>query len=301
MAKNSKHAAQRAKKKNEKDKKRKTQALARRRDDAFRAAAAAEIRARQKAGEDVYRDWKPELEGIHGLALRTRRSVFETARTLEHLVHHGTALPDYIWTSTRVRALPTEELVAKLAALGITADRERFLEGTRQDISALAFWEREWEPGVADTTHVRELDFAALATCDLWRRWQPERPSSQMLLDLLIDSDEARHHEDFALAAEKSLELWSRLREVLPGTRTIAQAQDRIGVKWDFVALVDELYEHTDAAREKRPDLLARTATALDQVLAEMTDIEEAVREEWTDYRLDLGASGQKPALTAGP
>jgi len=298
MAKNDKAAAQRAKKKHQKDKKRKLEVVKKRRTEAERLAVEAEVRSMHRAREDVLRDWKPEQEGVHGLAMRSQRNLFETARSLEHLAHHGTALPDYLWTTSRIAALSTEDIVAKLAPIGIETSQAGFAEGSKQDISALGYWERAWEPGLADTTPVRDLDFAALAACELWQRWQPERPSSEMMLARLIDADEAEHHEDYALAGEKALEMWSFLRTTLPGKRTVDQIQERLHVDWDFMSWTDQLFEYGDKTRETRPELGARIAEAFEQMLAEVTDADEDERLEWIDFRAKLTApAGSVPAV----
>ena len=289
MAKNnSKAAAQRAKKKHQKDTKRKLDVAAKRRSEAERAAGEAAVRAIQKAREDVLREWKPEIEGIHGLAMRSQRNLFETARSLEHLAHHGTALPDYLWTVSRVAAMSTEDIVTKLGGIGIETDQARFVSGSKQDISALGYWERALEPGLADTTPVRDLDFAALATCELWQRWQSERPSSEMMLGLLIDADEAEHHEDHALAGEKSLQMWGFLRTVLPETRTVAQIEAALHVDWDFLSWTDQLVEYGQAVRETKPELAQRIAAAVDQFIAEVSDAGDEERDAWREDRATL-------------
>src|SRR5690242_1741157 len=107
MAKNDKHAAQRAKKKHERDKKRKDAVAKKRRNEAERTAAVAAVRSLQKAREDILRAWNPEKEGVHGLAMRSQRNLYETARSLEHLAHHGQELPAFLWTPKRITAMST--------------------------------------------------------------------------------------------------------------------------------------------------------------------------------------------------
>lgn len=180
---------------------------------------------------------------------RARQSFFSPAEIIALL----TTLP---YTISTVRAWSTDELLEKLAGVGVELTRERFLEEARDFTSA-------WKLGMtwidpARDFIAREPDLIGLAACELWRRWLPERPSVEMLYDRLHSYDpvltSASDHEDWT-------SLWRIIDALLPEEIDTIDAAERhldfpLGLeKWVMSATID-LHDHT-------PDELAPEAAEI--------------------------------------
>src|SRR5262245_8149875 len=82
------------------------------------------------------------------------------------------------------RALSDDELLRKLASLGIPLDREQFLSRIRPFVSAAEAAQVVYDqPGLK--IPVKDQDWVWIAFTCLWERWSPERPSLEMIDDAM--------------------------------------------------------------------------------------------------------------------
>jgi hypothetical protein len=115
------------------------------------------------------------------------------------------------WTRAKVAQMTTENIEAQLCAYGVNHSRERFLALARTRLSAWTIasaWLDEDDVGCAGT---KEEDFLGIAACELWQRWIPERPSTEMLDDWMQDGYELSQARDHARACDT----WSKVWQVL--------------------------------------------------------------------------------------
>lgn len=131
-----------------------------------------------------------------------------------------------LWTPSRVAALGTDEILARLRELGIEMSRERFVSLAADRTSAWTISE-PWR-ATANTPWKalsrEDDDFLGLAACELWKRYCPDRPSQEMLDDWM----QAGYHlasDDEAAACERWMATWDVIRARLrPEMRTCDQA-----------------------------------------------------------------------------
>lgn len=210
MGKNNAAAAHRAKKKHEKDLKRKNVA-ARKRPETTASAAVFMPPGRAT-------DWLPVVEGIEGLAARLLLPFYEAAYLPSSPFFEGAdrpPLPDAVWTRAKVVALETSDIVARLEELGVTIDREAFIAGTPRFGSAAQVARDAWFPLLPATADVHARDFSTLAACELWRRWRPEVPSQEMLLELVLLGEDSLYRRDGPTAIEHWIGFWGMLQPLL--------------------------------------------------------------------------------------
>lgn len=257
MGKKSGSAGQRGKKKHARE-------MARRKAPATRppAAAAAHV-GRSRSG------WLPAEEGIEGLVRRLEIHYHEAAHhAAEHAGVSPAELPGVLVTPARVAALGTPDLLARLGALGVTTDRDAFLAATATAGSALQFATERWLPllGAAATVHDRDL--VRLAACDLWKRFRPEAPSTEGLLDLFQRGfAHARKQED-AAAVRLWLDFWAALRPRLTADlRTLDAVNGFFGEGFtEFDTWIEVLVNATEGVVKGEPDLVRRVVALLDEV-----------------------------------
>jgi hypothetical protein len=114
-----------------------------------------------------------------------------------------------LWRGSTVAAMPTDEVEARLAILGVNYDRAEFLALIPSKQSA---WEigEEWGRGLVAVGSA-DRDFFGLGACELWRRFCPEKPSVEMIDDWVC--------EGFALVGQKkptdALRSWSKVWETI--------------------------------------------------------------------------------------
>ncbi|MCK6507161.1 hypothetical protein L6R53_27960 [Myxococcota bacterium] len=108
--------------------------------------------------------WDPLRDGIHGWAARERTDFWRAALDLDGRED----LPEGLWTPRRVAALSTEDLVGRLAALGVQTDPASFraLADTWHTATAMVVhgWRAPMPEGALDQ------DLVLLAARELYRR-----------------------------------------------------------------------------------------------------------------------------------
>lgn len=286
MGKRGKSEAQRAKKKERKAQKRK-KLLASRKEVLPRAAKADE----RADDRDILPDWRPvpqiwrstltwapSIEGLLGLAKKRGIHPHEAAVTADCpgcLV--GVERPPELWTRPKIGALTTDDILARLGALGVRVDEASFAEAARRHRSAWDLARDEWLAGPRGKESVHDRDFLGLAAHELWTRWMPDKPSTEMLLEPLF---EQRHTSDTWDDAELSLAFWRGLKPVLtPEMRTADCIDDLLEGSGDsfFNWSLDFAQESAAAADELGPPVATQLARALGEMLEQLTGEDE----EW--------------------
>jgi hypothetical protein len=268
-------AAQRAKKKHEREVKRR------------RAQSKRRLSTTARVGQAKWRlpgprllDWLPAVDGIEGLAAGERMHPYEAARIVEHLSWFelgGTKLPDVVWTPSKVAALATAELLAHLERFGIRADARAFVMATPRFGSAWRYARETWFPAMLATASVHDRDFAGLAACELWRRWRADTPSQEMLLDPLLLGQAHADHHDYAAATARWIEFWALLRPMLsPEARTTAAADALLEGGGPLLSWASDLATAALYTSERDTALARRAAQVLAEVLAQFCDEDEA-------------------------
>jgi hypothetical protein len=261
-------SAQRARKKHEKEQKRR-KAVAQKRQ--AKAASAARPAASRALGPV----WDAAAQGIEGLAAQSRVLFYEAVHRVADFacIDCGAAeeLPDALWTAAKVVALETAALVDRLARLGVTADRDAFVAATSPFRSAVAYAREAWLPLLPETSDVHARDFACLAACELWKRWRPEPPSHEMLLDALLPGDDRARHGDDTAAIEHWLRFWSLLLPLLtPEVRTTPAADALVGGGGGLFNWASDLSMAAMNGEVADP-LKRRVAGALREIVAQFT------------------------------
>jgi hypothetical protein len=266
-------AAQRAKKKHEKDQARKKTLASKQQ--------ARPVPAARPPVPEPRAAWSPEVEGISGLAARHGCSFFAAARAMSTETGDERKLPAAVWTPPRVERLSTREIEARLSQLGIHTSPEGFVGATRPGGSAVAYAREAWLAALPPESDVHARDFACLAACELWKRWRPDTASQEMLLEVELLSAIAAERGNSAKGIECGFRLWSLLRPLLtPAMRTTEAAELLFGegppgalFNWasDFsMAAMNAALDDKEAGR--------RGAEVLAEVLAQFPDEPEGWR-----------------------
>jgi tetratricopeptide (TPR) repeat protein len=106
--------------------------------------------------------------------------------------------------------MATDRIVGELAAAGVDIDVTAFGELARSHISAWAL-SQTWR-----TSAFADPEFVGLAACELWRRCVPERPSLEMLDELMQEGYDALERGDAPGACQTWIRMWDALLAVLP-------------------------------------------------------------------------------------
>ena len=171
--------------------------------------------------------WLPAAEGIEGLAARVGIHYYEAAcNAADHAGATPNLLPSVVMIPSRVAALGTPALLARLAALGVVTDQDAFLATIGAEVSAVKLANDVWIPHLAASTTVHDRDFVRLAACELWKRLRPETPSTEGLLDLLHRGFDHARRDDDPAAVEIWLDFWTQLRKLLPPEARTLKAVD---------------------------------------------------------------------------
>jgi hypothetical protein len=267
MAKKNNSAAQRNKKKHAKEVKRKGKPSTR----PGRLPAPAPL-AKSRFG------WLPAKEGIEGLAARVGIHYYEAAYgAAEHAGATPDLLPSVVMTPARIVALGTPALLARLAALGVVTDQDAFLAAIGSEVSAVKLANDAWIPLLADGATVHDRDLVRLAACELWKRFRPEIPSTEGLLDLFHQGFDLARKDDDSGALEIWLDLWTRLRSLLPPEARTRKAINAFFGK-DFKSFddwIEVVLGAAESAGESHPELARRTVTLIQEVRALLSEEED--------------------------
>ena len=118
-----------------------------------------------------------------------------------------------------VRGMNTEAIVQELERAGVAIDMSGFADLARGHGSAWALSETFEAAPSADP------EFVGLATCELWRRLLADRPSLEMLDELMQEGYDAFEERDTQRACETWLRMWDGVLSALPPeVQTLRQA-----------------------------------------------------------------------------
>jgi len=109
------------------------------------------------------------------------------------------------WSIARMATLSTEDILARLDALGVSISQQRMAELVKGRLDAWGLGE-SWCDAAGIVDRVHDEDFVCLAACELWKRWLPEPPSTEMIDDWM--------QEGYALVERspvQALEVWWRV------------------------------------------------------------------------------------------
>lgn len=98
------------------------------------------------------------------------------------------------WSPEKLKALSTEDILAKLESLGIKTNQEDFVNLAKELKSAEDLEEKFW----CDQLQAEgwDEDFSWMAAIELWRRWLPEQPCVEMLDDELGHFEKKLEHSE---------------------------------------------------------------------------------------------------------
>jgi len=186
---------------------------------------------------------------------------------------------------SKIAALTTDALLVRLRALGLTVTTDRFAAETADLDSAWTLGERWCERVDTSLEAARRdpvwTDLVCLAACELWKRWQPERPSDEMLEDLIQVGLEADREEDFATTCEHWLKVWGLLvARVTPGRPFILPPS--------FYDWLFELGPSFLAASMDAPEYIDKGIALLRDVLARLPDTDAGIHAELGFYVIEL-------------
>jgi tetratricopeptide (TPR) repeat protein len=295
MGKNVKAAAQRAQKKQQKDKKREQKKQADKQRRQLAAASAAVTPSGAHLHDFARRrrrpsDWEPATDGILGLA-RSRdvhpqvaaRMVFEEAEDGE------TGLPEALWTLEKITDLGTTAILAGLTSRGVRPDEAAFVERARALGSAWKLAEELWAPALPEGASVHDRDFLGLAAYTMWKHWCSEVPSREQVIDLLTDGREAIEDDELAIATDRWLDAWDRIKPFLtPAQQTFEAAEEVLELDASLHSWIDNLTLVASNLAIEDAGVAARASRVLEEVLAQFTG---------EDHELRLNLSGDLGGL----
>jgi hypothetical protein len=161
----------------------------------------------------------PTVCSLRGDALEGGLTLYTMAKLLDGTEEPGDA-PGGAWSPSRVRALSTEAIERELVGVGVPYRRERLLE-----LIGGATWALEVARSFREHVRAEDQPFVYLATCELWARLSPDRPSVEMLDDWMQQGYYLIHQGKQKAGCLRWLETWEVLRPRFdPSMRTMADA-----------------------------------------------------------------------------
>jgi hypothetical protein len=199
-----------------------------------------------------------------------------------------------------VRELSTEEIVSGLHALGIDQTQESFVDAARGHRYA-------WLLSVPWRLHIplentEDSNFAALAVCELWKRWCPDRPSVEMVDDWMHAGYECLEDGEEAEAYEHWWRVWEVVNAWLePEMRTFEAAERKMRfsqslLNWfqDFAGYWSNIVRDSPSAGERGLSFLR---ACLAQFPDEDPDILRSIRSDLAQLLCTLGQWEEGRAL----
>jgi hypothetical protein len=186
---------------------------------------------------------------------------------------------------SEVEKLSTDEIRARLRALGVGVTEEQFRELARGRTVAWSI-ARAWRADLSRELSRGERDFLGIAACELWRRLVPDRPSQEMLDDAIEAGYAARDAKRWDEALETWLGAWDVVWSRLPGD---ARALDGSRPAFEDTAYlrewIDDLLDELWLAGHDDPAPALRGLRLLDDLLARFPDEPEVARTVWRANR----------------
>jgi hypothetical protein len=112
------------------------------------------------------------------------------------------------WSEEKVRALSTEEILARLAAFGVRTSTDEFVRRAAWEHSAIAVSDTWRQQGHVSARGFDD-DYIWMAACVLWERLVPQRPSFEMIDERMQAGYDALAAHDTARACDIWLGVWA--------------------------------------------------------------------------------------------
>lgn len=149
---------------------------------------------------------------------------FESSEQFAEMKRSAPALAGRFWTPRRLAELDTDAILRRLSGLGIVTGLEDFRLFAETSTSAWAasnVWRAKMHPGRSR----HDDDFLGLAACELWKRYCPDVPSTEMLDDWMQEGYVFMMDGNAERACDRWNMVWSVIRARLePWMRTCEQA-----------------------------------------------------------------------------
>jgi hypothetical protein len=172
-----------------------------------------------------------------------------------------------------VERLSTEAIQERLGPLGVHTGPDAFAAASAGSFSAVEHATSAWLPLLPAGSDAHDHDFACFAACALWKRWLPERPSREMLVELLVRQGVAAQHRRLREAVDHCQAFWGLLQKVLtPEIRTCAQADALLGGPGLVSNWAPDFAATAHAAAHDDPEAGRLAAATLGEVLARFPD-----------------------------
>lgn len=180
---------------------------------ARRARSTARARAREDQGSSRLARWRPEKDGIEGLA-RREGVRFLNALGLADTLHVARIHPQAgeAWVTSRLDAMHRDAVVKALARRGVVVDREGFVRLAAEHQSWIRLAEAVWIPALGQRQSVHDRDFCRVAAGRLWALWTPELLPDEVLENILLAAAEAEDDADAARIVAGLRALWAEGR-----------------------------------------------------------------------------------------
>ena len=200
-------------------------------------------------------------------------------------------------TLSIVRAMTTPTLLDQLARCGVELDKASFVAAAADHRSA---WDLSDAWAATAALPSASDEFLGLAACELWRRLCPDRPSLEMLDELMQEGYDALKANDRIAACETWLQLTNLLIEALPPeVEDIAEADEVFpGLQSVGNWLGDAELELHNASLD-RPQLAKRGASWCRQLIARFPNDPgcRELRRQEAEFHLTLGEPERGMAL----
>jgi len=130
------------------------------------------------------------------------------------------------WTSAKVARLKTAAIEEQLRAYGVQHSKERFLSLAANRFSAWSIADTWLAEDPVSFTDTKDEDFLGIAACELWKRYTPERPSTEMLDDWMQEGYQHLDDNNTSLACDIWWRVWQTLApRFAPGMRTMQSVE----------------------------------------------------------------------------
>ena len=128
------------------------------------------------------------------------------------------------------RSMSDDELLAKLRQLGFDVERQGFVGGFRNFISAEAM-SKDMIAGAGTDIPGVQVDWVWIATTCLWERWQPDVPNMEMVNDKMQAGYAAQDNGDSVQVCRLWLETWQAILDIIDRTEldSLDEFDDRFG------------------------------------------------------------------------
>lgn len=197
------------------------------------------------------------------------------------------------WERHKVEDLSTEEITGKLERLGIETNEKRFRERAETVDSARELCSQWFDHHEVDVSE-REWEFVWMAVQVLWRRWTPEIPSRERILELVDDGFELLEQNEREAACQQWLTAWKFIEDVTSDDVTsLEEAKRRLPGGHKIESMLRSLEAELQTLGETDPEFHERRIEVCREVCNRFPDSEDELlldmRHAVGDALADLG------------